>query len=72
MASYYITETPDVDWTRVNWDNLTEYKYRHESTEGYPVAQEEFDRRCQANQPAVMWRFDDNQSPPTEVARCNV
>ena len=72
MASFYITETADVNWATVNIDNLTQYKYRHESRDGHPLAQEEFDRRRDAGEPAVMWRFDDNDSPPTLVDQCNV
>ena len=72
MASFYFTDTPDVDWDTVNWANMTKYKYRHESSAGAPLAQEEFDRRRIAGLPTVMWRFDDNHSPPVLVDQCNV
>jgi hypothetical protein len=72
MATFVLTDTPHVDWATVNWDNLPQFKYRHESSAGYPLAQEEFDRRCAAGQPTVMWRFDNNESPPTLVDRCNI
>lgn len=72
MASFFITETPNVNWAAVNWDNLTQFKFRHESGEGSPLAQEEFDRRRVAGEPAVMWRFDKNDSPPVLVDRCNI
>ena len=72
MASWCMTDRPNVDWAAVNWDNLTQYKYRYTSSDSHPVAVEEFDRWRQAGLPAVMWRFDDNYSPPTKVDQRNV
>lgn len=34
---------------------------------GAPLTQEEFDRRRVEGLPTVMWRFDDNHSPPVLV-----
>jgi hypothetical protein len=72
MANYVLTDTPNIDWASVNWDNLKQYAYRNPNDAGKPSAQEEFDRRKAAGTPTVMWRFDDNESPPKEVDRCNV
>jgi hypothetical protein len=72
MASFVITDTLRVDWARINWANLIQYKYRRRSSNGSLLAQEEFDRRRAAGAPAVMWRFDTNDSPPVVVDRCNV
>jgi hypothetical protein len=72
MATYYITDSPDVDWTRVNWDNLTPYKHRHQSSDGHPVAQAEFDRRCEAGLPSVLWSFTGDDNPPEILDRCNL
>jgi len=62
----------DVDWATVNWDNVPKFSYRYESANGAPRAQEEFDRRREAGEPAVMWRFEDNHSPPVLVDQCNL
>lgn len=72
MATYVITDTPVIDWATVNWDNLLQFKYRNESSKGQKVAQAAFDERRAAGQPTVLWRFDDDQNPPTLVDRCNV
>ena len=42
-AFFFIIHSPDVDCAPVNWADLTQYKYRHESIAGHHVAQEEFD-----------------------------
>ena len=51
MATFYITNSPDVDWNTTNWDELTRFKYRYESSSGAPLAQHEFDRRREAGLP---------------------
>lgn len=65
MAVYVITDSPDV-----NWDEDFKYKYRSESQDGSPVAQDEVERRKAAGLPAVLWRWENNES--TLVERHNV
>jgi hypothetical protein len=72
MATFYITDSPDVDWNTTNWDEMTRFKYRWESSSGAPLAQHEFDRRREAGLPTVMWRFDTNDSPAVLVDQCNI
>ena len=60
MARYVVTENPDV-----TWDDVHNYKYRTNSTDGSPVAQEEFDRRRAAGLEVYLWRWENNQ--PTLV-----
>jgi hypothetical protein len=71
MATFCLTDTPDVDWATVNWDELPKFKYRHESSDGSPLAQAEFERRRDAGLPTAMWRFDTNDAPPVLVDQCN-
>jgi hypothetical protein len=61
MAVYVVTDSPDVDW-----DDNHKYKYRHESTDGSPTAQDEVERRRAAGQPAYLWRWENNQSQLVE------
>lgn len=72
MATYYLTDAPDVDWGTVNWEELPKFKYRYESADGSPLAQDEFDRRREAGLPTVMWRFDTNDGPAVLLDQCNV
>ena len=70
MATYVITDSEEVDWEQFDWDSVVQYKHRHESTDGKPTAQEEFDRRREEGQPAVLWKFENNE--PKLMERCNV
>ena len=72
MANYYITDTAEVDWSAVNWDNLMAYQYRYESSNGSLVAQDEFERRRSDGIPSVLWRFDANDTPPVLMDHCNL
>jgi hypothetical protein len=64
MATYVITEDANV-----TWDDEFKYKYRYESRDGLPTAQEEFERRRAARQPAVLWRWEHGE--PTLMERYN-
>lgn len=57
MATYTITSSMDA-----NPDIQPTFKYRYRSRDGFPLAQEEFDRRRDANKPAVMWRWMDGKA----------
>lgn len=72
MAGFYITDTRDMDWEHVNWDNLKRYKYRSMSSDGSPLAQEEFDRKRDAGEPAALWAFYTNDTPPVLLEHCNL
>lgn len=68
MARYAITDSPEK-----NWDDIYNYQYRYTSRKGMPVAQDEVERRLAAGLPAVLWRWDNANDPPTTpVARHNV
>jgi len=70
MATYIITETPNVDWDAFDWTTAIQYKHRYESSDDRPTAQDEFERRLAAGLPAVLWRWENNE--PTEMERCNI
>jgi hypothetical protein len=70
MATYVITDSPDVDWEQFDWETAVQYKHRHESSDGRPTAQEEFDARRNEGRAAVLWKFENNQ--PREMERCNI
>lgn len=72
MASYYFTDHLKPNWKNINWANIPSFKYRFSSAAGHPLAQPEFDRRNASRKPTAMWRFDDNHSPPTLVAKCHL
>ncbi len=64
MAWYIVTHSPDVDW-----DDDFRYKYRYESQDGSPVAQDEVERRRTARLPVVLWRWEHGE--PALVERHN-
>ena len=57
MATYVVTESPEV-----YWDDMYNYKYRYQSSDGSPVAQDEFNRRRDAGRPAVLWRHEHGEA----------
>jgi hypothetical protein len=64
MATYVVTTSPNVDW-----DDEFKYKYRYNSRDGSPVAQDEVERRRAAGQAAVLWRWEHGE--PTLMERHN-
>ena len=62
MATYKITTNTDPN------SGIESFKYRHRSSKGFRTAQAEFDRRRDAGQFAVMWRWGGGKV--IEVERC--
>lgn len=55
MATYFITDTPDVTFTD---DRQYKYKYRYKSSRGFPVAQDEMMRRREQGIAGTLWRWE--------------
>ena len=58
MAKYAVTCN-----VNTKWDEEFHYNYRYRSRDKSPVAQDEFDKRRAAGQPAVLWRWDHPNKP---------
>jgi len=63
MATYVITDREEL-----NWSDENKYKHRYESSNGLPTAQAEMDRRRTADQPGVLWRWENGEA--TVIDRC--
>ncbi len=57
MATYTITDSRENDWN----DEL-QFKYRYESRDGYPCAQDEVERRRNQGLPVFLWKWENFQS----------
>ena len=65
MATYVVTDSVQVDW-----DDNHNYKYRHSSSDGKPVAQTEVNRRKAAKKPVVLWKWENHK--PKLVEKHNI
>ncbi|MDB5309832.1 MAG: hypothetical protein JWO38_4034 [Gemmataceae bacterium] len=61
MATYVVTADTNTDW-----DEEYQYKYRFTSRNGSPVAQDEINRRREAGEPVVLWRWERGQATLVE------